>query len=78
MDHTLLGPEPAQLVLGGEAAPEAAHVSDDLLERAPHDQVLVGARRRDDDLGAASVREGQTVPLELVWRIGAQHDVGAE
>ena len=71
------GPEPAQLRVGGEAAPEAAHVA----RRSPRGRgpTTSGSSARTaatTDLGAAADREGQAVALEAVVRVGAQHDVG--
>ena len=73
--HALLRPEPAQLAVGDEAAPEAAHVADDPVEAAADDERLEGVDSGDADLGAAAAREGEAVPLDAVVRVGAQDDV---
>ena len=75
MDDALLRAEPAQLAVGDEAPPEAAHVGDDPLERAADDERLERASRRDADLGAATARERQPVPFEAVVGSRAQNDV---
>ena len=69
------GPEPAQLRVGDEAPPEAAHVGDDALERAADDQRLERPGRGDADLGPAPAREGQAVTLDAVVGVRAQDDV---
>ena len=72
VDHALLGAEPAELPFGREASPEAAEVGGDLLERAADHEVLERAHGRDDDLGPAPVREGETVALDALRRVGVQ------
>ena len=74
MHDAFLGPEPAELILGDEAAPEPGEVAGDPLERAPDDERLERADRCDADLGAATVRERQAVARQLRV-VGVQHDV---
>ena len=76
VDDALLGPQPAQLRIRGEASPEPAHVPADLLEGAADDE---RGERTDGGhayLGAAPARERQPMPLEAVTGVGAQDDVG--
>ena len=77
VDHTLLGSEPAELAVGGESAPEPAHVGDDVLERPSDDQVLQRSCRRDDDLGPPPVGERQPMTLQVIVGVRAQNDVGS-
>ena len=74
VDDALLGAEPAQLVVGDERAPEAAHVRGDPVERAADHQRLERVDGRDADLGAAPVREGEAVAAVLVVRV--EDDIG--
>ena len=69
------GPSQRSWVSDDEAPPEAAHVRDDLLERAADDERLERAGRGDAHLGAATARERQAVTLEAVVGVGAQDDV---
>ena len=76
MDRTLLGPDPSQLAIGDEAAPEAAHVADDPVQGSTDDERLERVGGGDAHLGAAAARECQPVPLDTVVCIGAENDVG--
>ena len=65
VDDALLGSEPAELVLGGEAAPEAGEVAGDALERAAHHERLERTDRGDADLGATAVREREPMARKI-------------
>ena len=60
------GPDPAQLAVADEVAPEGAHVGEQLVGRAADDQRPKRADGRDDDFGAAPDREREPVALEAV------------
>ena len=76
MNCALLRPDPPQLAVGDEATPEAAHVADDPIQGATHDEGLERVSSSDAHLGAPTAREGQAVPLETVVCVGVENDVG--
>ena len=76
VNHSFLGAQPAQLTVSGEGAPEAAHVGDDLLQRASDDERPECFDRLDADLVAAADRERESVAGQPLGMIRRQNDVG--
>ncbi len=74
MHDALLRSQPAKLVVGDEAPPEAGEVARDAFERAPDDERLERADRGDTHLVAPAVRERQPVP-GVIGVVGLEHDV---
>ena len=74
MDHALLRPEPAELAVGDEPAPQTSEVRDELLDGRADDVRRKGLDRGDADLGASADREGQAVPREP-GIVGLERDV---
>ncbi len=68
MQDPFFGTEPAQLLVDGEVAIEAAQVARDLGEAPADDVMLQRVHRGDDDLVAASVREREPVAGDTAVR----------
>jgi hypothetical protein len=75
VDDALLRPDPAQLAVADEVAPEGTHVLEQRVGRTADDQRSKRADGRDDDFGATPDREREPMALEAVARVGADDDV---
>ena len=64
MNHAFLRADPAQLAIGCERAPEAAHVGGDVFELLADDERRQRLDRRDDDFVAAPDREREAMTRE--------------
>ncbi len=60
----LVGPDPPQLAVSRQVAPEAGRVLPDPVEVEAHDEMLHGEDGRTADVVAAADREGEAVPFE--------------
>jgi hypothetical protein len=74
MDGPLLGPDPAQVRIARQGAPERALIGGDVGEAAPDDDRRQCLDGRDDDLGSAPDRERHTVAAQVA--VGLEDDVG--
>ncbi|MCY1226868.1 hypothetical protein D9M72_391180 [compost metagenome] len=74
VNRALVGADPAQLAVGGDVPPEAAHVFGHPLQVEPDDQVTHRLDGRAADLVAAPDGEGQAVAFEPRL-VGLEHDV---
>src|SRR5262249_5719607 len=74
MDHALVGTEPAQLALVGEAPMEAGEVGGDLLEVAADGEERQGVGCGADELVAPA--DGEAEPVTGDTRVALQNDVG--
>ena len=75
MDHAFLRPDPAQLAVTCEVAPEGAGIALELVEVAPHDVIAKCLDRRATQLVAPADREGHAVTGESRV-VGLELDVG--
>src|SRR5918998_765186 len=69
MDDALLGPDPPELAVPRNVAPEGAHVLRERLEGSPDNQRGEGLDGGDAQLVAAPDGEGEAVPLEVGVRL---------
>jgi len=75
VDDALLGAEPAQLAVAGQAARKGRGVGQRILEVEPDDERRERVDGRDLDLGATAGGEGEAVALEPVRGVGTQDRV---
>ena len=75
MDGPFFGPDPAQLAVAGQPAPEARHVTLEFLQRPPDDQRGNRPNACDANLRAAAEREGEAVALDARL-VGLEDHVG--
>ena len=65
VDDALLGPDPAQVRVAGELAPEAARIAGDVGQPAALDEMRERVDRGHHDLGAAPDRERHAVAAQI-------------
>ena len=76
VDDPLLGAEPTQLTVAGEAPPEAGHIAGDLVEIAPHHMMCERIDGGATQVVTAPDGEREAVPLEPVAMVGGENGVG--
>src|SRR5437879_11525809 len=76
MYDPLFRPEPTQLMVAGDCAPEATHIGGDRFQTAHDHDRSECIDRRHAYLGAAADGEREPMALEVVAGIGREHDVG--
>ena len=76
MDHALFRPEPPELAVSDQATPETGHIFSNLLQRVACDMGSEQLHSRHAELGATPNGESQPMPVQAVWMVGLENDIG--